>query len=101
MRKVLCVLLGFQLFVYGCSEHISAHCLNHSEEISFPPDYRENYHPALTPITDVVGECYCHVEDAAIVTVMAPVIVVFLGIVLIVDVGGGESIVSILDTLVK
>ncbi|MEE8576063.1 MAG: hypothetical protein V3T31_02300 [candidate division Zixibacteria bacterium] len=99
MRKVLCVLLGFLLIVSGCSEHISAHCLNHSDEISFPPDMRENYHPTLTPITDVAGECYCHVEDAAIVTVMAPVIVVFLGIVVVAAVGGGESVGFVLEEL--
>jgi hypothetical protein len=101
MKKAFCVLLGFQLIVSGCSEHISAHCLNHSDEISFPPDMRENYHPTLTPITDVAGECYCHVEDAAIVTVMAPVIVAFYGIVLIANVGGGEAIVYGLDALVN
>ena len=80
MRKILCVLLGFQLIVSGCSEHISAHCLNHSDEISFPPDMRENYHPTLTPITDVAGECYCHVEDAAIATAGIPAMVIVYGI---------------------
>ena len=99
MRKVICVLLGFLLIVSGCSEHISAHCLNHSEEISFPPDMRENYHPTLTLITDVTGECYCHVEDAAIVTVMIPVIVVFAGIVLVAAIGGGESVGFVLEEL--
>ena len=99
MRKIICVLLGFQLLVSGCSEHISSHCLNHSEKISFPRDMRENYHPTLTPITDVAGECYCHVEDAAIVTVMAPVMVVFAGIVLIAAIGGGESVGFVLEEL--
>ena len=65
MRKVICVLLGFQLIFSGCSEHISAHCQNLSDEIASSQDMRENYHPVLTPITDVASECYCHVEDAA------------------------------------
>jgi hypothetical protein len=79
MRKVLCLLLGFQLIVSGCSEHISVHCIDMSEEIASPPDTRENYHPALTPITDVAGECYCHVEDGAIV---ALTIVFVIGVVI-------------------
>ena len=48
-----------------------------SEEIASPPDTRENYHPALTPITDVAGECYCHVEDAALVALGCTVMIVF------------------------
>ena len=101
MRKIICMFLGFQLLVSGCSEHISGHCLNHSEEISLPPDMRENYHPMLTPITDVAGECYCHVEDAAIVTVAAPVIVVFFGIVVVAAIGGGESVGFVLEALIN
>ena len=77
MRKVLCLLLGALLIVSGCSEHFSDHCIDMSEEIASPPDTRENYHPALTPITDVAGECYCHVEDGAIV---ALTIVFFAGV---------------------
>ena len=68
MRKVFCVLLGFLLIVSGCSEHFSAHCQEMSAEIDLPTELRENYHPVITPVTDVAGECYCHVEDAAIVT---------------------------------
>ena len=68
MRKVICVLLGFQLLVSGCSEHLSDHCMELSAETALPAEGRENYHFAITPITDVAGECYCHVEDAAIVT---------------------------------
>lgn len=101
MRKFLCVLLGFQLLVSGCSEHISAHCLNHSEEISLSPEMRDNYNPTITPITDVAGECYCHVEDAAIVTVVAPVMVVLFGIVVVIGAGGGESIGYLLEELIN
>ena len=68
MKKVICVLLCFQFIVSGCSEHLSDHCMVMSAETALPPEQRENYHPVLTPITDVAGECYCHVEDAAIVT---------------------------------
>jgi len=55
----------------------------------------------LTPITDVAGECYCHVEDAAIVTVAAPVIVVFFGIVVVAAIGGGESVGFVLEALIN
>ena len=68
MRKVLCLLLGVLLIISGCSEHLSDHCIEMSGEISLPRELRENYHPVLTPITDVAGECYCHVEDAALVS---------------------------------
>ena len=68
MRRVICVLLGFQLLVSGCSEHLSDHCMELSAETALPAEDRENYHFVITPITDVAGECYCHVEDAAIVT---------------------------------
>jgi len=71
MRKALSVLLAFLLVVSGCSEHLSDHCMVMSAEIALPSEQREKYHPALTPITDVAGECYCHVEDAAIVTLTA------------------------------
>jgi len=55
----------------------------------------------LTPITDAAGECYCHVEDAAIVTVAAPVIVVFFGIVVVAAIGGGESVGFVLEALIN
>jgi hypothetical protein len=89
MRKVFCMLLGFQLIVSGCSGHITAHCEGVSDEIATAPDMRENYHHILTPMADVAAECYCHVEDAAIVTVAAPAIVVFVGAVLLVALAAG------------
>ena len=76
MRKVLCLLLSCLLIVSGCSSHITDHCQNLSDEIASDQDMRENYHPVLTPITDVAGECYCHVEDAAILTLR---IVIWIG----------------------
>ena len=88
MRKVFCVFLGILLIVSGCSPHISAHCQNISDEIAYPLDMRENYNPILTPITDFTGECYCHVEDAAIVTVAATVMVVFWAMVGAAESGG-------------
>ncbi len=78
MKKVLCVLLGFLLIFSGCSEHLSDHCIELSAEIALPKELRENYHPVLTPITDVAGECYCHVEDAALVTLT---IVFWIGVI--------------------
>jgi hypothetical protein len=101
MRKALCVLLGFQLIVSGCAEHISAHCLDISDEIATDPDMRENYHPTLTPITDVAADCYCHVEDVAIVTVAPAAIVVYWGAVILVGAGDGELIVWLLNLLVN
>ena len=76
MRKVICVLLGFLLIVSGCSDHLSDHCIEMSGEIALPKELRENYLPVLTPITDIAGECYCQVEDAAFVSLM---IVVWIG----------------------
>ena len=70
MKKVLCVLLGFLLIVSGCSEHLSDHCIEMSGEIAAPAELRENYNPILTPITDIAGECYCHIEDAALVVLV-------------------------------
>jgi hypothetical protein len=67
-RKVFCVLLGFQLAVSGCGEHMSVHCRRFSGQIAADPGMRENYNSILTPITDVATECYCRVEDAALVT---------------------------------
>ena len=69
MRKVFCVFLGILLIVSGCSPHLSEHCQDISDEIDTYPDMRENYNPTLTPITDVAGECYCHVEDAVLVAI--------------------------------
>jgi len=67
-RKVFCVLLGLQLAVSGCcGQHFSGHRPDISEQIAADPNMRENYNPTLTPITDVAAECYCHVEDAALI----------------------------------
>ena len=99
MRKVCCVLLGCLLIVSGCSEHISAHCLNHSDEISLSPDLRNKYHPILTPITDVAGECYCQVEDASIIALAVPVMIVCYGIVVLLAVGGEGSVANLLQSL--
>jgi hypothetical protein len=76
MRQVFCVLLGFLLIVSGCSEHFSDHCIEMSGEIAAPTELRENYHPAINPITDIAGECLCQVEDAAFVSLM---VVVWIG----------------------
>ena len=77
MRKVLCLLLSCLLIVSGCSEHLSDHCIEISGEITLSAELRENYNPALTPITDLAGECYCQVEDAVFVSLMAVVWVGF------------------------
>ena len=69
------MLLGVLLIVSGCSEHISGHCIEMSAEIALPTELRENYHPALTPITDIAGECYCHVENAAIATLTIGIVI--------------------------
>ena len=99
MRKVICMLLGFLLIVSGCSSHITAHCQNLSYETSLPPDMRENYHPTITPVTDVAAGCYCHVEDAVLAIVAGPVIVAYAGICVVASIGGGESVVFSLDAL--
>ena len=104
MRKVFCVLLGILLIISGCSPHITAHCQDISIEIGTSPDMRENYHPTLTPIADVAGECYCHVEDAAITTVAVPVIViVFLALIITGGDGAGlgELVGTGLDALIN
>jgi len=101
MRKVFCVLLGFLLVVSGCGEHITAHCLDLSDEIATAPDMRKNYHPTITPITDVVADCYCHVEDAAIVTVAAPVVIAFWGIFVVGSLGGVEALGELLEASVN
>jgi hypothetical protein len=75
MKKVICLFLGFLLIASGCSDHISDHCLEMSAEIALPTELRENYNPIVTPITDIVGECYCHVEDAALVVLVIALIV--------------------------
>ena len=77
-KRVFCVFLGFLLAVSGCGEHFTRHCKDMSDEISTPPNMRVNYHPILTPITDFTGECYCHVEDAVIVTAIASIIAIHL-----------------------
>ena len=100
-RKVFCMFLGFLLVVSSCGEHITGHCQNLSYKNSLPPDMRENYHPTLTPIADFTGECYCHVEDAAIVAVMAPGLAVYVGIVFVATVAGPELVVDGLDALVN
>jgi len=100
MRKVFCILLGFLMILSGCSSHITAHCQNLSDEIATSQDMRENYHPTITPVTDVAAECYCHIEDAVIAIVAAPVIVAYAGICVVATIGGGESVVFGLDALV-
>ncbi len=103
MKSVACVVLSLLLAGSGCSEHISAHCLQHSRKIASSRDVREDYRPTLTPIADVAGDCYCYVEDAAIVAVMAPAVVVFLGFALLAVAAGPENaglaIGSLLDEL--
>ena len=41
-----------------------------SGEIAAPAELRENYNPILTPIADFAGECYCNVEDVALVALV-------------------------------
>ena len=82
-RKVFCVLLGFQLAVSGCGEHLSAHCQTLSDEIAGVPEMRENYNSVLTPVADVATECYCTVEDAALVTAGVIVVTGFVAIVVV------------------
>ncbi|MFC1793810.1 hypothetical protein ACFL3Q_09520 [Planctomycetota bacterium] len=75
MRKAICLLLVFLLIVSGCSEHLSDHCIEMSEEIALPTGLREDYHPVLTPITDTAGECYCHIEDVALIVLIVGIII--------------------------
>ena len=77
-RRVFCIFVGFLLAVSGCGEHITGHCQDLANEIALPPDMRKDYHPVLTPVTDVVAGCYCHIEDVAIVAVVAPGLAIVL-----------------------
>ncbi len=79
MKKVFCMLLGFQMVVSGCAGHLSSHCEAASDEIAEPSDVRENYYPILTPVIDVAAECYCYCEDAVIVAFWLAVLALVYG----------------------
>jgi hypothetical protein len=67
VKKMLCLIMLYSILlgVSGCSGkyHLSEHCNGFTEDRIVDPMNREDYRPILTPMTDLLVECYCYTED--------------------------------------
>jgi hypothetical protein len=70
VKKMLCLIMLYSILLCtsGCSGkyHLSEHCNGFTEDRIVDPMNREDYRPILTPMTDLLVECYCYTEDIVI-----------------------------------